>query len=230
MLRTILVAVAAALSLASCGPVEPSNNMLAITTITDPTVPQYVDTMREIDKKIAARLLPGDSMFVTSVAANSRQDTAPLLFPARPARNQAETANFLTARESFVKSVDDWHTRLVVKPPTRSDIFPAIAVGADQLHSSGRMNGLDSPHKIEIIMSDMQDNITRGRAFTTSLDGIDLLVLFAFPPSQAPADYEPFRQQLTRTLQASHPRSLRILFPSEALAFNITDYLAESRR
>jgi hypothetical protein len=223
-MKTSLIIVIVALLAGACAVSHDAVPSIALASISDPTVPLFVDNMRELDKSIAIRLLPGDSMFVTSIAANSRQDAAPISFPARQARNQAETGEFINARNTFVKNLEQWHGKLIDKPPTHSDIFDSIALGADHLHSG------PTPRKVLIAMSDMQDNVTRGRLFTSSLENIDVLVLFAYPHSQAPADYEPFRQALTKIFQKGRPRSLRILFPTEAVGFNVIAYLGEIRR
>lgn len=223
-MQKILILIALSLITVGCNRAIMEFDPVSVSTITDPTVPEFVDNMRFHNQAIAARLLPGDSMFATSVAANSRQDAAPVVFPALPARNQAEITNFIAKRNTFVKDLEAWHKKLTSNPPRRSDILNSIGVCADHLHAT------QAGRKVLLVMSDMQDNVTRGRSFSISLENIDVVVLFAYPPSRKPGDYEAFREGLTHMFQKGHPRSLRILFPTDAASFDANAYLNGLRR
>lgn len=182
-------------------------------------------------QRVVAKLQPSDMFYLTSVTKNSLQTSVPLSFELPTARNNKESRRFLSARESELKRVGDWFEIIGNNPPCPnstiycSDVFSSVTASARFLQKS---NG---SRKVLFVLSDMQDNITRAKCFPPdTFRDTHVVILYAFPTSQSPKDYEPFRQCLLEIFKTGNPRSVRILFPTEARAFNFEDFMTEVRR
>jgi hypothetical protein len=180
--------------------------------------------------RIVAKLQPSDVLHLSSVSRNSLQTVTPLSCELPTARNNKERQRFLAARENAKQKVEKWFEITGNNPPCPnsktlcSDIFNSVLASAHFLKSK-------PARKVLFAFSDMQDNITRIKSFPPdAFRDIDIVILYAFPISKSPKDYEPFRQHLLETFKTGNPRSVRVLFPTEARTFNFEEFMTEIRR
>ncbi len=218
--------------------------VVAIAVVFDPTteldmnsVPgagntSFQDQIRStVRDRIVSKLQPNDDLACVSVTDNAPQVSNTLLFDLPPDRTSKEKKKFLESREQAKITVDKWFETLRDSPPCKdprkpcSDIWGAMLLAADALRRS------DNKGKLMIVFSDMQENIRKSSSLPpASLANIDVVVLFAFPRSKRPTDYEPFRLELLKVVNTANPRSARVLFPAEAPTFNYEEAVGELRR
>lgn len=184
-----------------------------------------------VTEKIVAKLLPSDVFYISSVSHNSQQTSVPISFELPSGRNNKEKQKFLSVRENNKQKVGEWFETVGNNPPCPnnktlcSDIFSSVTASARFLQKS------KNSRKALLIFSDLQDNITRVKSFPPeTLQDIDVIILYAFPISKSPKDYEPFRQCLLEIFKTGNPRSVRVLFPTEARSFNFEEFMTEMRR
>ncbi len=182
-------------------------------------------------EKILPKLLPGDAFYISSISRNSLQTAQPISLELPPARNIKEKQTFLTQRGNATKRVGDWFDAIGDNPPCAntktlcSDIFGSITASANFLIKS------KASRKVLFAFTDGQDNITRAGSFPSkAFQNIDVVVLYAFPVSRFPKDYEPFRERLLDVFSTGTPRSVQVLFPVEARSFDFEKYVNEIRR
>jgi hypothetical protein len=246
-----LIFVAALLILcAACEPVTPPPDRRASVStsiVIDPTVElepvlaPSADDSRHVFVKdcrsividhILPHVVPGDVVHLTSISQNSAHGGQPVRLAFPRARNNRERQAFIGLRGSSIEQVGSWFGGIAehlpcVDPKTPcSDVFSAVRTAA------GLLSQDRTERKVLVILSDGQDTTAAQRtAFAANaFQGIDIVVLYAFPPSRRPADYEPYRMQLINTLAAGHPRSIRVLLPTEARSFDLAAFIDQLRR
>ena len=202
------------------------------TTVIDTTTEEFLGEVKPIvANSIAAKMQPADAFSLFAVSANSFQTIEPISIQLPLARNRNEQNLFLNKRNELYQKVGVWFDNIKANPPCHhqktpcSDIYSSILIAAQSLRES------KTSRQVLWVFSDMQENITHIQKLPKdSLQNIEVVILFAFPQSKNPKDYEPFRQQLTNIFETAKPRSLKIHFPSEARVFDFQKFIDVLRR
>jgi len=222
-----------ALFTCACRNAQVVEESLSAAVVVDPTTVLegssfLQDANGRVRQLIDSCVLPDDSFLLFSVASNSNQQASSLNLDFPTARNLAEKKRFIEFRAESSSKADGWFAQLKPCGDPReecSDIYSSISAAAQALKRT------DSERKLLLVLSDMQENVREYRSLPPeSLRGIDVVVLYAFPKSRNPGDYEEHRRSIMDLMLTGRPSTVVILFPAEASAFDLASEIKKIRR